>query len=41
MNTHSYINVPAGEAERLCMALSGRDRQGRKLSCEPARPRRR
>jgi ATP-dependent RNA helicase DeaD len=41
MNTHSYINVPAGEAERLCMALSGRDRQGRRLSCEPARPRRR
>jgi ATP-dependent RNA helicase DeaD len=41
MNTHSYINVPPGEAERLCTALSGRERQGRRLSCEPARPRRR
>jgi ATP-dependent RNA helicase DeaD len=41
MNTHSYVNVPAGEAERLCTSLSGIERQGRRLSCEPARPRRR
>jgi ATP-dependent RNA helicase DeaD len=41
MNTHSYINVPPADAERLCTALSGRERQGRRLSCEPARPRRR
>jgi DbpA RNA binding domain len=41
MNTHSYINVPPGDAERLCTSLSGRERQGRRLSCEPARPRRR
>jgi ATP-dependent RNA helicase DeaD len=40
MNTHSYINVPAETAERLCAAITGRDRQGRTLSCEPARPRR-
>jgi ATP-dependent RNA helicase DeaD len=41
MNTHSYINVPPSDAERLCTSLSGRERQGRTLSCEPARPRRR
>jgi hypothetical protein len=41
MNTHSYVNVPADEAERVCNDLTGRDRDGRKLSCEPARPRRR
>jgi ATP-dependent RNA helicase DeaD len=41
MNTHSYINVPPADAERLCTSLSGRERQGRRLSCEPARPRRR
>jgi hypothetical protein len=41
MNTHSYINVAAGDAERLCAAITGRDREGRRLSCEPARPRRR
>jgi ATP-dependent RNA helicase DeaD len=41
MNTHSYINVPPGDAERLCTSLSGRERRGRLLSCEPARPRRR
>ena len=41
MNTHTYINVPAAEAERLCAAINGQDRQGRRLNCEPARPRRR
>jgi hypothetical protein len=41
MNTHSYINVPAGEAERICAAINGQERQGRRLTCEPARPRRR
>ncbi|HEY0705650.1 MAG TPA: DEAD/DEAH box helicase [Polyangia bacterium] len=41
MNTHSYVNVPASEADRLCERLSGRDRNGRPLLCERARPRRR
>jgi hypothetical protein len=41
MNTHSYINVPADRAEILCRSLTGRDRAGRALLCEPARPRRR
>ncbi len=41
MNTHSYINVPAVDAERLSAALSAREHNGRKLQCEPARPRRR
>jgi ATP-dependent RNA helicase DeaD len=41
MNTHAYVNVPAVEADRLCAGLSGRDRNGRPLLCERARPRRR
>ncbi|HEY0711749.1 MAG TPA: DEAD/DEAH box helicase, partial [Polyangia bacterium] len=41
MNTHSYVNVPASEADRLCERLSGRDHNGRPLLCERARPRRR
>lgn len=41
MNTHSYINVPADRTEGLCRSLSGRERAGRALLCEPARPRRR
>ena len=41
MNTHSYINVPAGDAERMCAAINGQERQSRILNCEPARPRRR
>jgi len=41
MNTHTYINVDAGEAERLCAALSGKEHGGRTLLCERARPPRR
>jgi ATP-dependent RNA helicase DeaD len=41
MNTHSYVNVPAGDASRVCAALSGQERNGRRLLCEPARPKRR
>jgi hypothetical protein len=41
MNTHTYVNVPAGEAERLRQALSGKEHNGRTLVCEPARPPRR
>jgi hypothetical protein len=41
MNTHSYVNVPASEADRICHGLSGKDRNGRPLICERARPRRR
>lgn len=41
MNTHTYLNVPAEDAERLCAALTGKERSGRTLACEPARPPRR
>ena len=41
MNTHSYVNVPGDSAERLIDSLTGRDRRGRRLNCERARPRRR
>jgi hypothetical protein len=40
MNTHSYINIQAEDADRLCAAINGQDRNGRKLVCEAARPRR-
>jgi hypothetical protein len=38
MNTHTYLNVAAADAERLCAALSGKEHNGRPLVCEPARP---
>lgn len=38
MNTHSYVNVPADEADRLCAAVTGKERGGRRLICERARP---
>jgi hypothetical protein len=41
MNTHTYINIDAAEAERLCAALSGQEHAGRTLLCERARPPRR
>ena len=42
MNTHTYINIDAAEAERLCAALSGKEHGGRLLVCERARhPKRR
>jgi ATP-dependent RNA helicase DeaD len=41
MNTHTYVNVPGPEAERLRAALTGKVHNGRALVCEPARPPRR
>ena len=41
MNTHTYLNVESADAEKLARALNGKDRQGRTLICEPAKPRRR
>ena len=41
MNTHSYINVTSDDAEKLCAGLAGRERNGRTVVCEPARPPRR
>jgi ATP-dependent RNA helicase DeaD len=38
MNTHTYVNVAAADAERLCAALSGKEHGARTLLCEPARP---
>jgi ATP-dependent RNA helicase DeaD len=41
MNTHSYINVSSADGEKLCAGLVGRERSGRPIVCEPARPPRR
>ena len=41
MSTHSYINVDSADGERLCAGLVGRERNGRAIVCEPARPPRR
>ena len=41
MNTHTYINVDAADGEKLCAGLVGRERNGRAIMCEPARPPRR
>jgi len=38
MNTHSYVNVAADAAEKLCTAMNGRTHSGRAVLCEPARP---
>jgi ATP-dependent RNA helicase DeaD len=40
MNTHTYLNVPSIEADRLCAALTGKQLGDRDLLCERARPRR-
>jgi hypothetical protein len=40
MNTHTYLNVPTADADRICAALSGKQVGERDLLCERARPRR-
>jgi DbpA-like RNA binding protein len=41
MNTHTYLNVPAEDADRICAALTGKQLGEREMVCERARPRRR
>ena len=41
MNTHTYLNVAPGDAERIIAALTGKEMGGRQLICETAKPRRR
>jgi ATP-dependent RNA helicase DeaD len=41
MNTHTYLNVAPGDADRVVAALAGREMSGRPIICEPAKPRRR
>jgi ATP-dependent RNA helicase DeaD len=41
MNTHTYINVDSADGEKLCAGLVGKERNGREIACEPARPPRR
>ena len=41
MNTHTYLNVPPDDADRICTALSGKQVAGRDIICERAKPRRR
>jgi len=41
MNTHTYLNVPPDDAERICTALTGKQVAGRDIVCERAKPRRR
>jgi len=41
MNTHTYLDVAADDADRLCAALSAKQLGERDLLCERARPRRR
>jgi ATP-dependent RNA helicase DeaD len=38
MNTHSYVNVPATDGDRLCAVMAGRQYNGRSIVCETARP---
>ena len=40
MNTHTYLNVAAGDADSICGALNGKQIGDRELVCERARPRR-
>jgi ATP-dependent RNA helicase DeaD len=40
MNTHTYLNVPDGDADRICASLTGKQMGDRDLVCERARPRR-
>ena len=39
MNTHTYLNVPPDDADRVCSALTGQQVAGRDLVCERAKPR--
>ena len=41
MNTHTYLNVPPDDADRVCAALTGKQVAGRDIVCERAKPRRR
>jgi hypothetical protein len=41
MNTHTYLNVAPGDAERIIAAVTGKELGGRQLVCETAKPRRR
>jgi len=41
MSTHTYINVDSADGEKLCAGLVGKERNGRAIMCEPARPPRR
>jgi hypothetical protein len=41
MNTHTYLNVPPADADRVVAALAGRELAGRQIICETAKPRRR
>ena len=41
MNTHTYLNVDSADGEKLCAGLVGKERNGRAIMCEPARPPRR
>ena len=41
MNTHTYLNVPPADADRVVAALAGRELAGRQIICESAKPRRR
>ena len=41
MNTHTYLNVAPGDADRIIAAVSGKEMGGRQLICETAKPRRR
>jgi hypothetical protein len=41
MNTHTYLNVPPADADRVCAALTGKQIAGRDIVCERAKPRRR
>ena len=41
MNTHTYLNVAPGDAERIIGAVTGKEMGGRQLICETAKPRRR
>jgi ATP-dependent RNA helicase DeaD len=40
MNTHTYLNVASADADRICVALTGKQIGDRDLVCERARPRR-
>jgi ATP-dependent RNA helicase DeaD len=40
MNTHTYLNVPSADADRICASLTGKQMGDRDLVCERARPRR-
>ncbi|HVV52221.1 MAG TPA: DEAD/DEAH box helicase [Polyangia bacterium] len=41
MNTHTYLNVAPGDAEKIVAGLAGKELGGRQIVCETAKPRRR